>query len=106
MKQNDLLYIISSVFILAVLWIAFNLYHAHTTSTITDIQNAQVVPISPTFQKEVINQLKSRAKVDPLFESSTIAASPSGVTPTPTLRVSPTSPAGSASSSATGGRIR
>lgn len=97
-RQNDLLILVISIFIIALIWIGTNLYHAFVTSTITETQNIQVSPIEPNFDREVLEKLKSRTVVDPLFEADSIAAS-TPATPTPSVTgrpsVSPTaSPSG------------
>jgi hypothetical protein len=112
MKQNELLYIVVSLFVIVVLWIGFNLFHTYASSTVTDTQTTQVTPITPIFQKEILTKIKARPKVEPLFDSDKVSASVSAVTPTPTkpgqsVKVTPTTPvAGSASSSASGGAKR
>lgn len=100
MKQNDLLYIVISIFVLSLAWIGFSVYHARVNSTITETQNIQVVPIEPHFNKEIISKLKERAVVDPLFEASGPSATRSA-TPSPAVSVTPlaTPAAGTASAS-------
>ena len=100
-RQNDLLLLVISIFVIVVIWIGTNLYHAFVTSTITETQNIQVTPIEPNFDREVLEKLKARTVVDPLFEADSIAAS-TPATPTPSVSIRPSvSPAASPSSSVT-----
>lgn len=101
MKQNELLIIVISIFVLSAIWIVANLYHAYTTSTVTADQNAQIVPIDPHFNTAIIQTLKTRTKVDPLFQAApqVVQASPSA-TPTVShipLKVTPSKTASSSS---------
>ncbi len=80
--QKDILYISISSFVLVVLWIGFNLYHAQVTSTIEPDLQLQIVPINPKFDTEIIQKLKTREQISPLYEATN--ASPSAaVTPEP-----------------------
>jgi hypothetical protein len=69
MKQKDLLIIISSVFILTLLWVIFNIYHSHVSSTITDPLIYQIIPIEGKFDTATINKLKERKRINPFFET-------------------------------------
>ena len=100
-RQNDLLLLVISIFVIVVIWIGTNLYHAFVTSTITETQNIQVTPIDPQFDREVLEKLKSRTVVDPLFEADSIAAS-TPATPSPSISVRPSiSPTATTSSRVT-----
>ncbi|MBI2621138.1 MAG: hypothetical protein HYW63_00635 [Candidatus Levybacteria bacterium] len=68
MKQRDFLIILSSFFILTVLWVIFNIYHSFVTSTIKDPLSVQIIPIEGTFDLNTINKLKARKRVSPLYE--------------------------------------
>lgn len=85
-RQNDILFILISSFILTVVWIGFSLYHAHVTSTITDTQNVSVIPISPNFDTAVIDKLKTRTAVDPSLDAVIVASS----SPTSSISATPT----------------
>lgn len=67
MKQNEILYLVISVFVVTVFWIGLSIWHAHVNSTISDTQNIQVQPISPHFNRKIIEKLKTRKVVDPLL---------------------------------------
>ncbi|MGA2911036.1 MAG: hypothetical protein ABSE17_00145 [Candidatus Levyibacteriota bacterium] len=93
MKRNDILLILVPLFIFAILWIGFSIYHNIITSTISVPLSVQIEPITPNFDTGVIDSLKNREKVSPIYELSvpvqnvTVPASPSAspviVTPTP-----------------------
>jgi len=87
-RQNDLLLLAISIFVIVVIWIGTNLYHAFVTSTITETQNIQVTPIDPHFDREVLEKLKSRTVVDPLFEADSITASTHAI-PSPSVSIRP-----------------
>ncbi|OGG26257.1 hypothetical protein A2960_04745 [Candidatus Gottesmanbacteria bacterium RIFCSPLOWO2_01_FULL_39_12b] len=57
-KEITILSIIT--FLTVIAWMAFGIYHARTTSTVTEIQKKQIVPLTPTFDTEIIRQLSKR----------------------------------------------
>lgn len=67
-RQNDILFILISSFVVVVVWIGFNIYHIHVTSTISQHIQYQLTPVSPNFNQEVMQQLTKRKNVNPLFE--------------------------------------
>ena len=66
--QKDILYVSISSFVLVVLWIGFNVYHAYVTSTIAPDLQLIIQPINPKFNLETIQELKKRTKIEPLYE--------------------------------------
>ena len=68
MKQKDLLIILVPLFVLTVLWVVFNIYHNYVTSTIKDPLSIQIIPIEGKFDTNTVNKIKSRKRVDPLYE--------------------------------------
>lgn len=86
--QKDILYISISSFVLVVLWIGFNLYHAYATTTITPDLQLEIAPIAPKFDTEIINKLKTREKIAPLYELRN-ASSSSTITPIPATEGTP-----------------
>lgn len=88
--QKDILYIAISSFVLVVLWIGFNLYHAHATSTIEPVLQIQIKPIDPKFDTEMINKLKSRQNIQPVYELNN-ASGAASTTPTPPTQAAPNS---------------
>ena len=45
-----------------VFWLVFDLYHASTTTTITPVQEVQIIPLTPTFDSDIIGKIKLRSK--------------------------------------------
>ncbi len=80
MNKKDLLFIMISGFTLVVFWIGFNIYHNAKTSTIPEATSIQITPITPTFDKKTIDEIKKRNKISPVFEINT--------NPTPTIATS------------------
>lgn len=63
-----MLTILTSVFILVLIWIALSIYHNTITSTIPEALSIQVAPISPAFDTQTLEKLKKRKIVEPSFE--------------------------------------
>ncbi len=88
--QKDILYISISSCVIVVLWVGFNIYHAHVTSTIEPDLQLQIKPINPSFDSQFIQSLKSRQTIAPIFEV-TNATSEAEISPTPIIiNTSPT----------------
>lgn len=89
--QKDILYIAISSFVLVVLWIGFNIYHAYATSTITPELQAQIEEINPTFDSATIQNLKGRSKASPVYEIDVVASSSPQpeVSPSPSIGATP-----------------
>lgn len=105
MKQKDVLFLLISSAILAVIWIIFNIIHTSLTSTITESVGQELNPIARTFDQKTLDTLKKRQKVTPV-EAITIIPS---VTPTPTPpAITPVTPisSGSATVATQGGTTR
>ncbi len=89
MKQNELLILIISCFVISVVWIISNLIHAQATSTFTETQNIQILPIEPHFNAGIVTMLKERTTVEPLFESTKVSStSPLLTSPSPLPAIS------------------
>ena len=89
--QRDILFLSVSMFVIILLWVGFNLYHAWATSTISEDLQLQIVPIAPNFDTQSLNGLKTRDKIEPIFDiSNKVSASPAAqetiilTPPTPT----------------------
>lgn len=55
------LYILAIITFLTVLaWILFGFFHAKNTSTLNSTVKIEIVPLTPTFDNDIINQLKQR----------------------------------------------
>ncbi len=78
--------------IVSVAWVGFTVYHTYRTSTISEKINQQIIPISPDFDTQVIDRIKNKQSVTPLYnntaQSQNFEASPSSsvtqTTPIPT----------------------
>jgi hypothetical protein len=79
--QREFLFISLSFFILTLAWVGFNLYHIRVVSTISPDLQMQIVPISPNFDLNIINNLKKRQQINPL---SSFSQGLQAVTPTVT----------------------
>lgn len=95
MKQKTLILILSSIFILVIIWIILNIYHNSITSTISEALSIKIIPINPNFDSNTIEKLKNRKKVSPLFENTSITEENNvgTITPLPTTtpeQISPT----------------
>lgn len=88
-RQKDILFIFISSFIVVVAWISFNIYHIWATSTLNPDVQSELTPIIPVFDPQVINQLKTRESIQPLFQSQ---QTPSTLSPTPPLLSSTPTP--------------
>ena len=67
-KQKHYLFILASTFVTVVFWIGFSIYHTWVTSTISPDLAIQIQPITPNFESAVIEKLKTREKVAPLYD--------------------------------------
>lgn len=68
MKQKDILILVIPLFLLALIFIVLNIYHNSVTSTISEAQNIQIIPIPPDFDQKTILSIKKRDKITPLYE--------------------------------------
>lgn len=87
MKQKDILLLLIPSFLVIVAWVAFSIYHNSVASTIPEVLNMQITPISPNFDTNEVSQLKQRTSVTPIYEIQN-APSPS---PSPSFISPPTS---------------
>lgn len=80
MRQNQFIIILVLLLIFVIAWIGGNVYHNLKQSTISDVISQEITPIDPTFNLQIIESLKKRQTVNPVFEletSSTPNPSPS-----------------------------
>ncbi|HWY79981.1 MAG TPA: hypothetical protein VNW29_06525 [Candidatus Sulfotelmatobacter sp.] len=82
-KQKDILFILISSFVVVFAWIVFNIIHILSNSTVSPDVQAQLMPIPPNFDSRVMQQLKSRENINPLFENQA-STSATTITTTPT----------------------
>lgn len=62
MLKNLVYLVIFTTFVVAV-WIGLTIYHNFSTTTISEVAQIQIVPISNTFNPPVIQNLKQRKQV-------------------------------------------
>jgi hypothetical protein len=74
-KRKDVIVTLWMTFLTVVAWIGFGIYHIWTTSTISEIDISAISPINPNFDTSVINSLKSRENVAPLYNLNKSSAS-------------------------------
>ncbi len=67
-KRKDVIFILWLTFITVAAWVGFNIYHIAVTSTIDEELQVQITPIDPNFDIDTIDALKSREKIDPLYQ--------------------------------------
>jgi len=60
MRSKDLFILSILTFLTVVAWIISDSYHASVTSTLTTVEKKLIEPIEPSFDQEVIAQLKER----------------------------------------------
>lgn len=62
MSSKQTLFLSIFTFLTVLAWIAFDVYHATTTSTITPVQEKLITPLTPEFDTVTIKALKERKK--------------------------------------------
>ncbi len=60
MNNKDWLTLSIFTLITVTAWIAFDVYHAAVTRTITEVQQRLIAPLSPKLNPEVIAQIRAR----------------------------------------------
>ncbi len=90
MKQKDLIILLAPLFILTILWVVFNVYHNYVTSTIKDPLSIQIIPIEGKFDTNTIEKVKSRQRINPLYEIQVQLTPVPSPTPEPILIIEPT----------------
>ncbi len=66
-KRRDVIVTLWMTFLTVVAWIGFGIYHIWITSTINEIDVSAISPIDPNFDMSIINALKNREMVSPLY---------------------------------------
>jgi len=67
MKKNKLPSLISVLILTlltSVMWVSFNVYRALTTETPAEVPKEIIEPLTPTLDRETINQIESRIFLD------------------------------------------
>lgn len=67
MKKNDILFLLVCTCIVVFAWILFTVIHTSATSTITETLSQAILPIKPDFDTRIIEQLKTREIVTPIY---------------------------------------
>lgn len=97
--QKDIIFILGSLLIVTIVWIAFTIQHNAQQSTISEPLNQDIIGITPDFNTAVIAKLKDRQLVDPSYSYSsaetltatdTATPTPSVTLPTPSPTITPT----------------
>jgi len=102
MGRRDTLLLSILTLITAIGWIMFDVYHAAIENTVPQNVEAQLAPITPTFKRAVIEDLKGRSVIDPLVTQESIAPTPQVVNtqiPTPQAGVNTATSSGQTQSS-------
>jgi hypothetical protein len=60
MNRKELTILGAITFCTVIAWIAFGVFHARRTTSVTDTQLKEIVPLTPTFDNDIIEKLKSR----------------------------------------------
>ncbi len=60
MHGKELFYFSVVTFLIVLAWIAFDVYHSLTTSTITPVQTKAMEPLTPQFDHEIILKILER----------------------------------------------
>lgn len=93
-KQKETLIILWMTFITVVLWIGLSIYHIWATSTIENIDASAIIPINAKFDNVTINKLKTREKIEPLYQfnelgQENVASGEAGASPSKEQSVNP-----------------
>jgi hypothetical protein len=84
MKQKEVILILSLSFVVIVAWIISNVFHVQHESTISEELNAQIAPIDQNFNTTIIQKLKERDQVVPLYTAVSSTSAAAQPIPTPT----------------------
>lgn len=93
MKRQNIIALLVSVTIVVLIWIGFNTYHAFVSSKISPSLTSEIIPITPNFDTNVIQALKQREQVVPVYKlsgSDTSSSTTPSPAPTDTLTPTPT----------------
>ncbi|MBI4067386.1 hypothetical protein HY407_03310 [Candidatus Gottesmanbacteria bacterium] len=62
MNSKELLISVIIIFLSITAWIAFDIYHASSSTSLTPVQLEQTKPLTPTFDGAIIEKIKSRER--------------------------------------------
>lgn len=68
MKQKDFLLLALSSFFVIIVWIGFSIYQSFFLSTISAPTLQKIIPIQPDFNQALINKIKERSSIEPLYQ--------------------------------------
>ncbi|MCL4339070.1 hypothetical protein M1271_05265 [Patescibacteria group bacterium] len=60
MNRKEIMIMALIILLTVAAWIVFGVYHAKTESSISQQDLRQVVPLTPTFDNDIIKKLRSR----------------------------------------------
>lgn len=100
MKQNEILFLLGSICIVVLAWIAFTIVHNSLTSTISGTTLQAITPISATFDSNTIDAMTKRTVIQPLYTIQPPSKNAIVVTTAPSLATS------SAQQATTGGALQ
>lgn len=60
MNRKEVAILAMIIFLSVVAWIAFDIYHTRSKETISPKELQQVVPLTPTFDNDILKGLKVR----------------------------------------------
>ena len=60
MNRKEFYLIAIIIFLTVIVWIGFDIHRARTTSKLSNFKVLEIVPLTPTFDNDIINQLKER----------------------------------------------
>lgn len=60
MNRKEIAILSIIIFLSVLAWLILGIYYAKNTSIITQKELLQVIPLTPTFDNDIINKLKSR----------------------------------------------
>lgn len=76
---RSLLYLAILTAITVAAWVGFSVYHSYSTSTIDDATSIIITPIPGEFDKEVIESIKNKRKVEVDLNEQKIVISPTPI---------------------------
>ncbi len=60
MNRKEIAILSIIIFLTVIAWVIFGISHARNTTTITQKDLRQVVPLTPSFDNDIIKKMKSR----------------------------------------------
>lgn len=60
MNRKEIAILALIIFLSVVAWIAFDIYHTKNKMTISPKELQQVIPLTPTFDNDILKRLKTR----------------------------------------------